>query len=306
MGALEPCASSTTRMIWAKAVSLPTRVARNRKVPCRLMVAPTTSPPGPFATGMLSPVIMDSSTVERPSSTTPSTGIRSPGRTTMMSPTCTWAMGTSTSTPPWTTRAVLGCRPMSFLMAADVRPLAWASRSLPRRMRVIRMALVSKYRPSKRAPLGLGLQELAQEDEGDQDGAGFKVQAVDAEAREEDRDKAVEVGGQRAQGHQHRHVGGAVLEVVVRIHVKLPAGVKLDRRRQGQLHPAVGEPVDEGIVDLEDVADHGQEQRQGERRRKAQQAPLADELRLAGRLLRVFVAFPGQERFVAQLLDAAD
>ncbi len=57
-----------------------------------------TSSPGPFPTGMDSPVSMDSSTAERPSVTTPSTGIFSPGRTITRSPTSTSSTGTSIST----------------------------------------------------------------------------------------------------------------------------------------------------------------------------------------------------------------
>ena len=47
----------------------------------------------PCSTGIGSPVSIDSSTCERPSSTTPSTGTFSPGRTRRRSPTCTWSSG---------------------------------------------------------------------------------------------------------------------------------------------------------------------------------------------------------------------
>jgi len=40
MGAFEPWASSTRRMIWASAVSAPIFVARKVKLPLRLIVAP--------------------------------------------------------------------------------------------------------------------------------------------------------------------------------------------------------------------------------------------------------------------------
>ena len=55
-----------------------------------------TSSPAALPTGMLSPVTMLSSTAERPSTTTPSTAIFSPGRTRTTSPTATAAIGTST------------------------------------------------------------------------------------------------------------------------------------------------------------------------------------------------------------------
>ena len=120
IGALEPCASSTSRMICASAVSLPTLVAVKRKAPVRFTVAPITRSPGPFSTGMDSPVSIDSSIDERPSSTTPSTGTFSPGRTRTTSSTRTSSTGTSSSASPRTTRAVLACRPISFFMACDV------------------------------------------------------------------------------------------------------------------------------------------------------------------------------------------
>src|SRR3546814_1248321 len=57
---------------------LPTLVAVYRKLPLLLMVAPITASPGPFLTGIDSPVNIDSSTWELPSMISPSTGILSP------------------------------------------------------------------------------------------------------------------------------------------------------------------------------------------------------------------------------------
>ena len=51
MGALELVASSTSRMIWARAVSSPTLVACMVKYPLWLMVAPMTLSPGCLSTG---------------------------------------------------------------------------------------------------------------------------------------------------------------------------------------------------------------------------------------------------------------
>src|SRR5690606_23513918 len=62
IGNLDPCASSTMRMICASIVSAPTLVARNEKAPVLLIVPPTTSAPAVLATGTGSPVIIDSST----------------------------------------------------------------------------------------------------------------------------------------------------------------------------------------------------------------------------------------------------
>ena len=128
MGAFDPCASSTSRTICARAVSRPTRVARKVNDPLLFSVAPMTAAPGPFSTGRLSPVSIDSSTDDCPSTTTPSTGTLSPGRTRSRSPASTCSMGRSISSPPRMTRAVRGARPISFLIAALVCPLARASK----------------------------------------------------------------------------------------------------------------------------------------------------------------------------------
>ncbi len=79
-------ASSTSRLICASAVSEPIRFARTTSRPSALTVAPTTSEPGSTSTGTDSPVSSDASTAERPSTTTPSVAIFSPGRTTNSSP----------------------------------------------------------------------------------------------------------------------------------------------------------------------------------------------------------------------------
>ncbi len=70
----------------------------------------------------------------RPVRTTPSTGTFSPGRTRTRSPTATSATGTTTSTPSWKARAVRGVSPRRRRIACDVRPLARASSSRPRRI----------------------------------------------------------------------------------------------------------------------------------------------------------------------------
>ena len=62
IGSLEPCASSTMRMIRESTVASPTAVARKASAPFWLTVPPTTALPAVFATGTGSPVIMDSST----------------------------------------------------------------------------------------------------------------------------------------------------------------------------------------------------------------------------------------------------
>ena len=144
MGALEEEASSTMRIIWARVVSSPTRRALKVKEPDLLMEAAATLSPGAFSTGRLSPVRALSSTEEWPSVTSPSTGMRPPGRTTMRSPTTTSSTGSSTSTPPRSTMAVLGARSIRRVMAWLVLPLERVSRYLPRVMRARIMPADSK------------------------------------------------------------------------------------------------------------------------------------------------------------------
>jgi hypothetical protein len=130
-GALEFCASCTSLTICASAVSAPTLVARKRKVPVLLMVAPMTSSPGLFSTGTLSPVIMDSSTLDSPSVTTPSTGILSPGRIRTMSSITTSEVGTSSSCPSRMTVAMGGARSRSARIASDAPARALISIQCP-------------------------------------------------------------------------------------------------------------------------------------------------------------------------------
>jgi hypothetical protein len=107
-----------------------------------------TRSPARLSTGADSPVSIDSSTEDEPSTTVPSTGTFSPGRTRTRSPTATWSMGTSTSTvpsgPSRRTRAVVGARPTSVLMEAAVRFLALSSSQRPIRTRATTMSAVSK------------------------------------------------------------------------------------------------------------------------------------------------------------------
>ncbi len=144
IGALELVASSTSRMIEASVVSSPTARASMANQPLLLTVAPVTCDPIAFSTGTDSPVMADSSTNAVPSTTTPSTGIDSPARTTTRSPTCTCSVGTVTSAPSRTTVAVLGARSMRAVIASVVRPLARASKYLPSVMRVRIMPAESK------------------------------------------------------------------------------------------------------------------------------------------------------------------
>ena len=108
------------------------------------MVAALTLSPSALSTGMLSPVRALSFTALLPSSTMPSTGTFSPGRTTKMSPFCTCSMGTVTSVPSRSRLAVLGASFIRLLRASVVLPLERASSILPTVMRVRIMAADSK------------------------------------------------------------------------------------------------------------------------------------------------------------------
>ena len=145
-GAFEDWASSTIRMIRARAVSPPTLSALNVTDPWILMVPAIISFPLLFSTGMLSPVIMLSSTVVLPEITFPSTGIDSPGLMITVSPVSTSPVGTSITIPLRSTCAIDGLRAISFLIASDVLPFARNSRYLPRRTRVIMIDEASKYK----------------------------------------------------------------------------------------------------------------------------------------------------------------
>ena len=145
MGARLRCASPTMRTIWASKVSLPTRSARITKLPVPLTVAPVTTSPGDFSTGIGSPVTIDSSTELVPSRTIPSTGTFSPGRTRSLSPTATRSRGMSSSVPSSRiTRAILGARSKSALMAPLVRLRALSSSTCPSSTSVVITAAASK------------------------------------------------------------------------------------------------------------------------------------------------------------------
>jgi hypothetical protein len=73
--------------------------ARRVRAPWALIVAPVTRSPGFSSTGIDSPVSIDSSTADYPSTTSLSTGIFTPGRTRRRSPTRTRSTGTVRSSP---------------------------------------------------------------------------------------------------------------------------------------------------------------------------------------------------------------
>jgi hypothetical protein len=106
-GAFVAWASRTNLAMRANVVSAPTRVARTTRRPCWFTVAEVTASPTCTSTGTLSPVIIDISTDDDPSSTTPSAAIFSPGRTTTRSPSRITDAGMDISTPSRNTFAYL-------------------------------------------------------------------------------------------------------------------------------------------------------------------------------------------------------
>ncbi len=122
----------------------PTLVATKLKVPNLLIVPPITLSPVIFSIEILSPVTIDSSTVEDPSITFPSTGIFSPGFTIITSPSITSSTGIFISILFLITVAILGLSSINAFIASDVLCFAFASRSLPNITIVINTALASK------------------------------------------------------------------------------------------------------------------------------------------------------------------
>ena len=144
-GARLRCASATRWTIFASSVSRPTRSARITKLPPPFAVPPTTFAPATFSTGIDSPVSIDSSTALAPSSTTPSTGTRSPARTLSLSPTSTASRDTSSSVPSLRRRfARAGARSSSARSAFEVRARARNSSTWPSATRVMITAADSK------------------------------------------------------------------------------------------------------------------------------------------------------------------
>ena len=146
MGARERCACATICTICDSTVAEPTCSERITSAPLVFIVAPINLSPARLLTGMGSPVSIDSSSALLPSTTMPSTGTFSPGRTRSRSPTCTLASGTSSSVPSAAMRlAVLGARPSSDLMAAEVCDRALSSSIWPNRVSEMMTAAASKY-----------------------------------------------------------------------------------------------------------------------------------------------------------------
>ena len=127
-------------------VSWPTAVTRMSTRPSPLIDPPVNAAPGALATGKGSPVNMDSSTWVCPSTNSPSSGKRSPGRTTIRSPTKISSTGTSTSPSSPSQWALSGRKACRARIASVVWRLARDSSHLPSITKVMTTADPSKYR----------------------------------------------------------------------------------------------------------------------------------------------------------------
>ena len=144
-GALAACAPSTRRTMRDSVPSAADAVASASSRPSPFIAPPTSGAPGSFGTGRLSPVSRLSSAWLRPSRTTASAGMRSPGRMTSRSPGRTASAGSSVSVPSaWRTRAVSGRNRPSARIASPACRLARPSSHLPRSTRVMTAAEASK------------------------------------------------------------------------------------------------------------------------------------------------------------------
>ncbi len=128
VGAFSSWASSTRAMMRARVVSAPTPVARTFSVPFWFRVPAYTASPLPFSSGIDSPVMALSSTAEKPSSTSPSTGTLAPGLINKISSCATSLASTSTCCPSRITTAVVEARSSSWPSTSRVLLNVRASR----------------------------------------------------------------------------------------------------------------------------------------------------------------------------------
>ena len=106
-----------------------------------------------------------------------------------------------------------------------------------------------------RAALGTRFQELAEYDEGDDNGGRLEISV--AYAQTEGNQQAVEKRHRRAQRHQHIHVGRAVAQRFEAVDVKLPADVELHRQAQGKQQPV--QPL-EARVQVQEIRRHADDE----------------------------------------------
>ncbi len=227
IGALAACASSTSRMMRDSTVSLPTAVTCSTTRPSPLIEPPVSLSPGSRGTGSGSPVSIDSSTCVWPSSSVPSTGKRSPGLTTMRSPTKHLSNG-------------------HIDLAIE-----------PDQVRHIRPQGVQRADGRGGLALGAGLQKLAQQHQRHHHRRALEVQVRHGAGRGREPEPHRQRPARRgADGHQQVHVAGQGQQRVPAGLVKARAQDELHRRGKYELHPGRQHPVL-----AEQVADHRQHQR---------------------------------------------
>ena len=131
IGAFVICASSTSFAILDIRVSPSVAFTTTFNAPSLFILPLYTLSFSAFSTGILSPVIIDSSIVECPSTITPSTGIFSPGFIKTVSPFDTSPISISTISPFLMILAFLDWKFTNFFIAAEALPLLNASKYFP-------------------------------------------------------------------------------------------------------------------------------------------------------------------------------
>ena len=144
IGGLSVCVWRTVSIIVPRMVSRPTEVASIVKAPSRLRVPAKTELPTTFSTGRGSPLINCSSTEVVPLSSTPSTGIASPARTRIRSPTFRVSTGTSVATPSRICNAHRGRLSTRAATASPVRCVARCSSHFPNKTKAGIITVASK------------------------------------------------------------------------------------------------------------------------------------------------------------------
>ncbi len=131
------CASATRRITPAKKVCSPILVTFTVRLPSPLIEPAITSASTDFDTGRDSPVIIDSSISDIPSTMTPSAGTFAPGLTSTMSPATSSESGTVIVVPSRMTSAISG---KSFASSFSALCAPWTARisiQCPRSMMAI-------------------------------------------------------------------------------------------------------------------------------------------------------------------------
>ena len=206
-------------------MSRPTLSARITNPPDWLSVPAITLLPASLVTGMDSPVTSDSSSEERPSRMTPSTGTFSPGRTRKLSPTASVSISTSWSAPSSPIRrAVFGASWSSALIAPDV---------------------ASRARSSSTWPSSTSTVMTAADFEIDRDRAAMAAEGRREDSGRDGADDAVEIGHAGADRDQREHVEiarDAAIASRARRTASRPTARRAWRRRTGSSSTASGRP----------------------------------------------------------------